>query len=84
LITNLLAAFAARRHQPGPVLSSAAASAYTVYVVHPPVLVALALALRDLPIPSFAKFCLTAPVAVCVLFASAHYLRRLPGLRVVL
>lgn len=84
LITNLLKTFAAWRHRPGPILSSAAASTYTVYIVHPIALVALALALRDVPIPSFAKFCLTAPIAVVVLFASAHFVRQAPLLREVL
>ncbi len=58
--------------------------AYTVYIVHPIVLVLLALALRNLPVPSFTKFLLTAPVAVVVLFASAPYIRRAPLLRQVL
>ena len=41
-------------------------------------LAALALAFRNVPIPSFAKFSLTAPVAVILLFVSAHYLRQAP------
>jgi hypothetical protein len=84
VITNLLRAFGGRRSEPGPVLSSAAASTYTVYIVHPIVVVALALALRDVPIPSLGKFLVAAPIAVVALFGSAHYVRRAPLLRHVL
>jgi hypothetical protein len=83
LITNLVAAFAARAGG-GPVLASAAAAAYTVYVVHPVVVVALALAFRGLPIPSVAKFLLIAPIAVVVVFGVAPWIRRAPALRQVL
>jgi glucan biosynthesis protein C len=84
LIINLLWRFHVRRNTAGPVLSSAAASTYTVYILHPIVVVSLALVLRDVAIPSLAKFALTAPVAVLLLFASAHYIRRAPVLRRVL
>jgi hypothetical protein len=84
LITNLLRAFATRRRDAGPILSSAAASTYTVYIVHPLVLVLLALALRDVPVPSLVKFLATTPIAVVLLFAIAHYIRQLPVLRHVL
>jgi fucose 4-O-acetylase-like acetyltransferase len=84
LITNLLRRFHATRDTAGAVLSSAAASSYTVYIVHPLLLVALALLLRDVRIPSLVKFALTAPIAVVLLFGSAHYLRQAPVLRRVL
>ena len=84
LIIHLLRRFHVKRNAAGPVLSSAAASAYTVYILHPIVLISLALALRDVTIPSLAKFSLTAPIAVLLLFASAHYIRRAPLLRRVL
>ena len=84
LITNLLRRFHLRWNTAGAMLSSAAASTYTVYVLHPIVVVALALALRNVAIPSLAKFALTMPVAVGLLFASAHYIRQAPGLRRVL
>jgi hypothetical protein len=48
------------------------------------VVVSLALVLRDVAIPSLAKFAVTLPVAVLLLFASAHYIRRAPVLRRVL
>ena len=84
LITILLRRFRLKQNTAGPVLSSAAASAYTVYILHPVVLVSLALVLRDVAIPSLAKFALTLPIAVLLLFGSAHYIRRAPLLRQVL
>jgi hypothetical protein len=48
------------------------------------VLVLLALALRDVPVPSLVKFLATTPIAVVLLFAIAHYIRQLPVLRHVL
>ena len=84
LVTNLLRRFHKKRNTAGPVLASAAASAYTVYILHPIVLVSLALLLRDVAIPSLAKFAMTLPIAVPLLFGSAHYIRRVPLLRRVL
>jgi hypothetical protein len=84
IIVNLLRSFYRTRNTAGPVLSSAAVSAYTVYIVHPVVLVALALALRNVGIPSLAKFSLTAPIAVLLLFGTARYIRQAPVLRRVL
>jgi hypothetical protein len=84
LIAHLLRTFRERRNAAGPILSSAAASAYTVYIVHPVVVVLLALALRDLAVPSVAKFLLAAPIAVIALFAAARYIRTVPLLREVL
>jgi hypothetical protein len=84
LITNLLRLFGTRRREGGPIMSSAGVSTYTVYIIHPIVLISLALALRDLPVPSLVKFLVTVPIAVILLFASAHYIRQMPVLRHVL
>jgi hypothetical protein len=84
LITNLLSMFARWQHPSGPIFRSAAASTYTVYIVHPILLVVLVRALHDVAIPSIAKFIIIAPIAVVTLFASAHYIRRAPLLRRVL
>lgn len=58
--------------------------AFTVYVLHPPVLVAVALAWRDVPAPALLKFAVTGTlsIALCLLLAGA--LLRLPLLRRVL
>ena len=84
MIVSLLRAFHARWNQAGPILSSAAASTYAVYVFHPIVVVAMAVALGGVALPSAAKFFVTAPIAVIVLFAMAPWVRRAPLLRDVL
>jgi fucose 4-O-acetylase-like acetyltransferase len=80
MIVNLLRAFRERWNAAGPMLSSAAASTYTVYVFHPIVVVLLARTLHPLEIPSLAKVAIAWPIAVVLLFTSAPYLRRTPFL----
>ena len=84
MIVNLLRAFRERWNMAGPVLSSAAASTYTVYVFHPIVLVLLARLLHPLAIPTLAKVAIVWPLAVVVLFAGARYVRMAPLVRRVL
>jgi len=58
--------------------------AYTIYIVHPPVLVAVALAWRDVPVNPMLKFAVTGSVTCAVCFLIAGWLVRLPGVRRVL
>ncbi|MEU8382827.1 acyltransferase family protein [Streptosporangium sp. NPDC048865] len=58
--------------------------AYTVYVVHPVVLVALGHALRDVQAPAVAKFALLTVIALPLCWAVAYVVRALPGARKVL
>ena len=54
-------------------------NAYTVYIIHAPVLVGLAWLLKDISIYPLLKYSLVAPVAVAVCFLASHYLvRRIP------
>lgn len=55
-----------------------ARNAYAVYVIHIPVIVFLALALRPIHPPQLAKFALAAAVAVPLCFLLATAVRRLP------
>ena len=84
MIVNLLRMFRERWNTAGPILSSAAASTYTVYVFHPIVVVLLAVMLHPLDVPTLAKVAIAWPVAVGILFAGAPYVRRAPLLRRVL
>jgi glucan biosynthesis protein C len=77
----LLDWFRRRFDRQGPLLSAAAADSYAVYTFHPLVLVALALALRSLPLHPLAKFALLAPISLAACFATAHLIRRLPVAR---
>jgi glucan biosynthesis protein C len=60
----------------GKLLSS---NAYGVYIIHPMVIVPLAMLLSGITIDPLLKFVLVAPVAVCLCFAVAQFLlRRIP------
>lgn len=56
-------------------------STYTVYFIHAPVLVFLALALKDIKLYPLLKWSLVSPVAILLCFVIAYFLRRLPLLR---
>ncbi len=84
IIILLLAWFGLRFDRQGPLLRAAAADSYTVYIIHPLVVVVFALAMRDVPLPALAKFAVLAPVALITCFASAHLVRRLPFTRRIL
>ncbi|WP_150244071.1 acyltransferase family protein [Nocardiopsis quinghaiensis] len=58
--------------------------AYTVYLIHPVVLVALGYALSGVQAPAVAKFALLAVLAVPLCWAMAFAVRALPGARKVL
>jgi glucans biosynthesis protein C len=67
-----------RRHadHAGPLARELGRSSYATYLVHPPVVVACSLALRDVPIPAEAKFVAVVLVAVPAAFALGHLLTR--------
>jgi glucan biosynthesis protein C len=55
-----------------------------VYFIHAPVLVFLALALRNVSLHPLIKWALVTPVAVSLCFVIAHFFRRLPLVRRIL
>ena len=55
--------------------------AYAMYIIHPPVLVAIALAWRDVHAPQLAKFALTGSMTCIVCYLLAGFIVRFPGLR---
>ncbi|MGD9048016.1 MAG: acyltransferase family protein [Anaerolineae bacterium] len=59
-------------------------SVFAVYFIHAPVLVFLALALKDITLYPLLKFALVAPIAVVLCFAIAYLLRKLPLVRRIL
>ncbi|QKV67623.1 acyltransferase family protein [Streptomyces harbinensis] len=84
LCLGLLTLFRERLNGEGPVLSSLAGSAFTMYIVHLPIVVALQFALAPLdPAPLTAWVVVTA-AAISLSFPLAAWLRRLPGFRAVL
>jgi len=59
-------------------------SSYPVYLIHAPILVYLALALRGIKLYPLLKFALVSPVAVVLCFLIAYFLRKLPLVRSIL
>jgi glucans biosynthesis protein C len=81
---GLLVLFRERLDHQGRRRRFLSAHAYTVYVIHPLVLVALGYALSGVQAPAAAKFALLAVLAVPLCWAMAFLVRALPGARKVL
>ena len=84
LILWALSACQQRFAEPGPLWQALGRRAYAVYVIHPPVLVAVALALRDLALPAVLKFLLTGSLAIALCLGLAGALLRVPAIARVL
>jgi peptidoglycan/LPS O-acetylase OafA/YrhL len=70
-------------HQ-GRVARAMSGASYAVYVLHPLVIVPLAIALSGLQMPLALKFVLVTPFAVALCFTVGYYVRKLPLIRNVL
>ena len=78
---GLLVLFRERFNTQGRLARFLSANAFAVYVMHAPVLIALALALRGLAWPPPAKFLLLSAAGLGVSFLASHWvIRRIPGL----
>jgi hypothetical protein len=84
MVIGLLVLFRDRLNYQGALAKDMAASAYTVFIIHPPVIVLLALALRGVTLHPLLKFVLVAPIAIAICFVLAHYIRKLPLARDIL
>jgi len=84
IIVLLLGLFRRRLAGQGPRQQSAACDSYATYILHPLVIVGLAVALQSVAIYPLLKFLIFAPVAVLTSFAVGHLVRLLPGVRTVL
>jgi surface polysaccharide O-acyltransferase-like enzyme len=73
----------AREHfnRQGRVLRSMSAASYAVYVLHPLLIVPLALALSAVPLGLGLKFLLFTPLAVILCFLAGYWIRKLPLVR---
>jgi len=79
ILLTLLVRAQARTAPPGRLAAALARRAFAIYVIHPPVLVAVALAGRELAWPPLLKFALTGSVACALCFLLAGLLLRVPG-----
>ncbi|PMR59549.1 acyltransferase [Verrucosispora sp. ts21] len=61
-----------------------AASSYTIYIVHLPIVVALQFAFARAALPALVTFAAVATVGMAISVAAAVAIRRLPGLRTIL
>ncbi len=68
----------------GPVWQRLSRRAFAIYVIHPPVLVAVALAWASVPAPALLKFGVSGALACLLCYALAGQLLRLPGVARVL
>jgi glucan biosynthesis protein C len=84
MILALLVFFRGRFNRQGRLAKEMSACTYTVYFIHAPVLVFLALALRNIAVPPLLKWALVSPVAVVLCFGIAYLLKRIPGMRRIL
>lgn len=84
IIPSLLIAFQRRFAHLSPLWRRLSERAYTIYIIHPPVLVALALAWRGVAAPALIKFAVTGLATCLVCYLLAGLLLRIPGARRVL
>ena len=83
-IMGLVRAFQRRLRKLNATWAALARRSYAIYIIHPPVLVGVALAWRDVPAPPLVKFAVTGAAACLVCFFVAGQLLRAPGLDKVL
>jgi surface polysaccharide O-acyltransferase-like enzyme len=76
---GLLVVFRRFFDRQGGLLRSMSADAFSVYFLHPPLIVALAYAFRNLEYDPLLKFGLASVLGVPLCFLAAEALRRLPG-----
>jgi surface polysaccharide O-acyltransferase-like enzyme len=81
MIIVLLVWFREKFNRQGAVAKAMSDSTFAVYFIHAPVLVFLALALKDFDLYPLLKWALVSPVAIALCFVIAYILRRLPLLR---
>lgn len=84
IIIGLVWLFRERLDHQGPVAKAAAADSYAVYIIHPLVLVPLAVGLRSLLLPPIPKFLLASALVIPLCFLIAHLIRAIPGAKRVL
>ncbi len=83
-ILALVRSFDRRFRTLGSVWAALARRAFTIYIIHPPILVAVALAWRDVPAPHLVKFAVTGTLACLACFWIAGLLLRVRWVRQVI
>jgi glucan biosynthesis protein C len=81
MVITVLTWFRRRFDHQGRLARAMSETCFAVYVLHPLIIVPLALALSGIKLNLGLKFLLVAPVAVALCYLSAYYVRKLPLLR---
>jgi len=84
LVIVVLVWFRDRFDHQGKLVQAMSTTAYAVYVLHPLIIVPLALLLRNISLSLEVKFVLFAPLAVAISFLTGYLIRMIPGVRNVL
>jgi surface polysaccharide O-acyltransferase-like enzyme len=84
MIVVLLTWFREKFNRQSALAKALSDGTYTVFFIHTPVLVFLALALRGFKVYPLLKWLLVSPVAILTCFAIAYLLKRIPLLRSIL
>ncbi len=84
IMVALLVLFRERFDRQGRITAEASASSYTVYVIHAPVIILGAWAVRSVTMYPLLKFALVSLILVPLCFLLAAGIRRLPGARRIL
>jgi len=80
IIIALSSIFREKYNTQGRLLETMSKNAYTVYIIHAPIIVFLALSLQGITMNPLLKFALVAPLAVAVCFLISNYIRKILGL----
>ncbi len=84
MVITVLAWFRRRLNHQGRLARAMSETCFSVYVLHPLIIVPLALALSGIQLNLGLKFVLVAPVAVALCYLIAYYIRKLPFFRSIL
>jgi surface polysaccharide O-acyltransferase-like enzyme len=79
MVTGMLWFFFTRFDHEGPVTSTAAGATYTVYIIHPVVIIPLTLSMQAVMLSPVPKFLLAAIIAIPLCFLLAILIRSIPG-----
>jgi len=84
MMVGLIVLFRERFNRQGRLAQAASSSSYTVYIIHAPIIILFALAVRNVHLYPLLKFAVAALVTIPITFALAHLLRQLPLARRIL
>jgi fucose 4-O-acetylase-like acetyltransferase len=84
VIVALLVLFREKLNRQGKLTKAMSAGAYTAYIIHAPVIILLALSIKNVTLSPLLKFAVASLIAVPLCFALGNLLRKLPLARNIL